>query len=68
MILTSKLIEALGFKKTVDNYTTSVWVRDEFWVSSEMGVNGGGFNHNWYPLNTLRQLRNFFLYETGKEL
>lgn len=68
MILTTTLIEALGFKRAKEGCPWIIWTKEGFIISCEEVINGGGFNHDGYPLNTLQQLQNNFLLKTGKIL
>lgn len=70
MILSTTLIEALGFVNTSEkiSYRRLQWEKEGFVISSEEGINGGGFNLDGHPLNTLQQLQNNYLLKTGKIL
>ena len=54
--LTSDYLLSIGFKVVSETGTWIDFEKDGVVISSDMGINGGGFNCNLQPVNTVQEL------------
>lgn len=68
MILSTDFIESSGFIKKSDTETHIHWEKNRVTISSDEGINGGGFNFFGTAIDTENQLKRLYWQMTGEPL